>query len=214
MLPLTYNPPNEQRSRPPHPAAHRLSLTLAVAQPVALPAPPVQLDVREVYEAHFRYVWMSLRRLGVAESDAADATQEVFLVVHRRLATFEGRSALTTWLFGICVRVARDRRRAAQNRRETVAESLHLEGLATDEASAEENVSASQARALLDGILEQMTPSLRVVFVMFELEGLDGETIAEILQVPVGTVRSRMRLARESFQRCVDRLRAREERHG
>lgn len=170
--------------------------------------------MREVYEAHFRYVWMSLRRLGVAESDAADATQEVFVVVHRRLATFEGRSALTTWLFGICVRVARDRRRAAQNRRETVAESLHLEGLATDEASAEENVSASQARALLDGILEQMTPSLRVVFVMFELEGLDGETIAEILQVPVGTVRSRMRLARESFQRCVDRLRAREERHG
>ncbi len=191
-----------------------MSLTLAVAQPVALPAPPVQLDVREVYEAHFRYVWMSLRRLGVAESDAADATQEVFVVVHRRLATFEGRSALTTWLFGICVRVARDRRRAAQNRRETVAESVQLEGLATDEANAEDNVSASEARALLDGILEQMTPSLRVVFVMFELEGLDGETIAEILQVPVGTVRSRMRLAREAFQRCVDRLRAREERYG
>lgn len=179
-----------------------------------MPAPPVPLDVRKVYETHFRYVWMSLRRLGVAEGDAADATQEVFVVVHRRLATFEGRSALTTWLFGICVRVARDRRRAAMSRRETVAEPLHLEDLATEEATAEDNVSAAQARVLLEGILEQMTPSLRVVFVMFELEGLDGETIAEILQVPVGTVRSRMRLARESFQRCVDRLRAREERHG
>ena len=72
---------------------------------------------REVYEEHFRFVWRSLRRLGVPESDVADAVQDVFLVVHRRLGDFEGRSKVSTWLYGISLRVARDRKRSAFVRR-------------------------------------------------------------------------------------------------
>ena len=72
------------------------------------------MTFKEVYDEHFRFVWRSLRRLGVRESDVPDAVQDVFLVVHRRLAEFEGRSKVTTWLFGICFRVARDRRKLDQ----------------------------------------------------------------------------------------------------
>ena len=74
------------------------------------------LTFKEVYEEQFRFVWRSLRRLGVRESDVADAAQDVFLVVHRRLDEFEGRSKVSTWLYGICYRVARDRRRLAHVR--------------------------------------------------------------------------------------------------
>src|SRR5689334_15233045 len=74
------------------------------------------LTFKEVYEEQFRFVWRSLRRLGVRESDVADAAQDVFLVVHRRLGEFEGRSKVSTWLYGICYRVARDRRRLAHVR--------------------------------------------------------------------------------------------------
>jgi len=73
---------------------------------------PSGMTFEETYRAHFAFVWRSLRRLGVAEDDAADAAQDVFIIVHRKLPEFAGRSKLTTWLYGICFRVASERRRA------------------------------------------------------------------------------------------------------
>ena len=70
------------------------------------------MTFEEAYRAHFAFVWRSLRRLGIREEDAADAAQEVFIVVHRKLPEFAGNSKLTTWLYGICFRVASERRRA------------------------------------------------------------------------------------------------------
>ena len=83
------------------------------------------MTLEEVYREHFRFVWRSLRRLGIHERDAQDATQEVFLVVHRKLGEFEGRSQMTTWLFGICLRVVRNRKRKHSARFE-----VHDEGMA------------------------------------------------------------------------------------
>src|SRR6188472_4434348 len=82
-----------------------------------LPAPPTA-DLREfeaAYRAHFAFAWRSLRRLGVPERDLPDATQEVFLVVHKKLPDFDARSRLSTWVYAICLRVASDRRRRASN---------------------------------------------------------------------------------------------------
>ena len=72
----------------------------------------LSVTFEQVYKEHFAFVWRSLRRLGVREEDANDAAQEVFIVVHRKLGEFSGRSKLTTWLYGICFRVASERRRA------------------------------------------------------------------------------------------------------
>src|SRR4051812_40957718 len=72
------------------------------------PSAPVSFDFETVYEEHFDLVWRTLERLGVASSAVDDALQDVFLVVHRRLGGFEGRSSLRTWIFGITLRIASD----------------------------------------------------------------------------------------------------------
>lgn len=176
---------------------------LALAPPT--PILTVGHDFRALYDAHFHFVWASLRRLGSSESDTADAAQEVFVVVHRRLGEFEGRSQLRTWLFGICMRVVRDRRKRAYRRHEVQGEEI-------DPPSAtnlEEQTERSRAKIVLARILDEMSPVVRTVFVMYELEGLAGEEISEALGCPIGTVRSRLRLGREHFERAVARLRAR-----
>src|SRR5262245_16282732 len=75
---------------------------------------PVAFDA--VYDACFDFVWRNARRLGVPDAQLDDAVQEVFLVVHRRLADFEGRSSIKTWVFGILLKVAADHRRALRRK--------------------------------------------------------------------------------------------------
>lgn len=166
------------------------------------------LSFKDVYDEHFRFVWRSLRRLGVAESDVADASQDVFLVVHRRLGEFEGRSKVTTWLYSICYRVAHDRRRLAHVRRRVDDE--HLEERPDEGADVSGAAERRQGLALLEAILDDMSIEQRAVFTLFELEAMGCEPIAELLQIPLGTVYSRLRLAREQFKKSLARHQARE----
>ena len=166
-------------------------------------------DLAAVYDAHADLVWRSLRRLGVPEADAPDALQEVFVVVHRKLATFEGRSAMTTWLFGICLRVAADRRRKASVRYERADGDQAAEQLADGRPNAEELTSRTESLRLLEAALEKLDPDQRAVFVLFELEELTATVIATMLGIPQGTVMSRLRLAREAFRREIARFQAR-----
>ncbi len=160
-------------------------------------------DFRDVYEAHFDWVWHALRRLSVPERDLADAAQNVFLVVHRRLPEFEGRSRLRTWIFQICRRVASDYRRSATVRREVATDNdilaAHADRQRLDELEPLPDDRSGLARALLD----ELPDTQREVFVLYELAQLSGEEIAKELGVPLGTVRSRLRLARETFRRRV-----------
>jgi RNA polymerase sigma-70 factor (ECF subfamily) len=143
--------------------------------------------------------------LGVREADLMDMTQNVFVVVHRKLSGFEGRSDLTTWLFGICRRVAIDYRRSARIRREVPADARQIASLSGPEPSPNAPDKAHLA-ALAETLLDRLPEKLRVVFVLFELEEMSGDDIAALLDIPVGTVRSRLRLAREAFQREASRL--------
>ena len=165
---------------------------------------------REVYDAHFAFVWKALRRLGVREADVPDAVQEVFLVVHRKLREFEGRSKLTTWLFGISLRVARDRQKLAINRHQISDEDAVMRQ-ADDGVDIHADAERSQGLALLESILDTLPLEQRAVFALFELDGLGCPEIAELLDIPLGTSYSRLRLAREAFQRGVARLNARED---
>ena len=154
-------------------------------------------------------MWRSLRRLGVPESETPDAVQDVFIVVHRKLSGFEGRSKLTTWLFGICLRVASDRRRKAYRHMETSDD-----GAVAERVDSQHDVGAEAERleglALLEHILDQLPIEQRAVFTLFELEEMSGDEIAQALGIPTGTVRSRLRLARETFRRACERFRARD----
>ena len=86
---------------------------------------------RALYDAHVNFVWRNLRRLGVRESDLMDVTQKVFLTAFIKLPEFEGRSLLSSWLFGICTRTASDYRRSAPIRREVATEGDVPPGNAT-----------------------------------------------------------------------------------
>jgi RNA polymerase sigma-70 factor (ECF subfamily) len=168
-----------------------------------------QLDVVTVHQRHAEFVWLSLQRLGVRDADIEDLLQEVFVVVHRRLPSFDGSSRMTTWLFGICMRVAAAYRRRAHRRHE---ESVALvpEPPAGDEANPEESAATREARDRLRAVLDAMDLEKRALFVMYELDEMTCEDIGEVLGVPVGTVYSRLHAARKAFEQALRRLLARE----
>jgi RNA polymerase sigma-70 factor, ECF subfamily len=170
-------------------------------------ARPLELD--DVYREHFAFVWRSAKRLGVGEASLDDVVQEVFVIVHRRLAGFEGRSSIRTWLFGITLRVTRDHRRSAARKSPegTVdPDTLHASTLDPDQA-----FEKAEAVHLLYALLDELDEERREVFVMAELEGMTMPDIAATLGVNVNTAYARLRAARQTFESSLARRRARDE---
>jgi RNA polymerase sigma-70 factor (ECF subfamily) len=139
----------------------------------------------------------------VRDADLLDLTQNVFVIVHRQLPGFEGRSELTTWLYSICRRVARDYLRSAPVRREVLVDVREIGQRGAVRDGTVHRLDSQELSQLLESILNKIPEKLREVFVMFELDELSGDEIARLLDIPVGTVRSRLRLARAAFQRHV-----------
>jgi RNA polymerase sigma-70 factor (ECF subfamily) len=167
----------------------------------------VAVTFQDVYQAHFRLVWRALARLGVRQADRMDLTQNVFIVVHRQLAGFEGRSQLTTWLCAICRLVAKDYLRSARIRNEVVRDADEIAQSIGAGDGVLQALDSQDVSYLLEFLLSRMPQKLRVVFVMFELDELSGDEIARLLNLPVGTVRSRLRLARHVLRRNLPLLR-------
>jgi RNA polymerase sigma-70 factor (ECF subfamily) len=161
----------------------------------------------EVYREHVQFVWRCLRRFAVPQGDAMDATQEVFMVVLRRLPEFEGRSERTSWLFAICYRVAGTRGRAARIRSITAAPMPAVE-LLDERADIGAAIERDEAIAVVHTILNDLPLEQRAVFALFELEGLSAEMIASGLGIPLGTAYSRKRLARKAFRAALRRRQA------
>ncbi|HKP56352.1 MAG TPA: sigma-70 family RNA polymerase sigma factor [Polyangiales bacterium] len=158
--------------------------------------------IARAYDEYAPVIFRVLRRFGVADSALDDAVQDVFLVACRRYAEFEGRSSTRTWLYGIARRVARDHRlRGRRGERETAdTDALHA---GRDPASITE---AAEAARLLDRALEGMSEGVRDAYVLVELEELSAPEIAALLDVPLNTVYSRVRLARQHVQSFVREL--------
>lgn len=149
----------------------------------------------EVYTQHVAFVWRTLRTFGVPDGQLEDAVQDVFVVVHRRLPEWQGRAAITTWLFAIARRVASShRRRTASDRTEALTEEP--EG----EANTFEAMSRAQAAATVMAILDGMDEDKRVVFALVELEQLPVPEVARMLDLNLNTAYSRLRLARAAFE--------------
>ncbi len=160
------------------------------------------MDFRQVYDEHVVFVWRSLRRLGVAESALKDAVQDVFLVVHRRLPDFAPNAKVSTWLFRIAMGIARDHRTRAHVRREVLDPSACEQSV--DPANdASDAIGRREDLALFDAALAKIDIEQSAVFILFEIEDMTGEEIAETLRIPLGTVYSRLRLARQAFRRAV-----------
>lgn len=168
---------------------------------VELDLPETRLEVRSIYLEHGTFLWRSLHGLGVLESDLEDALQEVLWVVHRRAASFDPRRAkLTTWLYGICLRVAHGQRRRSRGRREAPVAAIPE---SVDEQTPETELHRRDAERRLHRILDGLSAEKRAAFVLFELEGRTCEEIAELMSVPLGTVHSRIHAARAHIKRAL-----------
>ena len=172
----------------------------ALAEPSVVVTTPT---FDQVYQAHARFVWRTLRTFGVAEAQLEDALQDVFVVVHRRLGEFAGRSRVETWLFAIARRVASQYRRAhGRAERRTADEDATLLAGTDDTFAA---LSRAQAAAAVAAILETMDEDKRVVFALVELEQLPVPDVARLLGLKLNTAYSRLRLARRAFEAALAR---------
>jgi RNA polymerase sigma-70 factor (ECF subfamily) len=162
-------------------------------------APPT---VKSIYEEYARFVWLTLQRFGVKSTDVADVAHDVFVVVHRRIDTFDNTSRMTTWLFGICLRVAANYRRRQARTLSEVALRAHADDDVV-QVPVDEILARRQATADAERVLAKLSLEKRAVFVMFELENLSCQEIADLTGVPIGTVYSRLYGARAQIQRII-----------
>lgn len=153
-----------------------------------------KLEFDNVFAESSPFVWRVLGRLGVDRSDVADVGQEVFLVVHRRLADYDGRVPVRAWIYGICLRQAADYRRRIRRRRELPADALPQRSAPADQ---ERELELRRARARLFAVLETLDPDKREVFVLYELEELPMRDVARIVDCPLQTAYSRLHAARK-----------------
>lgn len=168
----------------------------------------------QIFAALFRdqagRVFRLLLRLGVAERDAEDLCQEVFLTAHRCWTDFRGTAKRSTWLCGIAVRVAANHRRLARVRRERLDDQPALEQASALE-TADVGLEQRQRNALLHRVLSELPEPRRQVLVLYELEGLGMSEVADMIGVPLQTGYSRLHAARKDLRTALERARRRGE---
>lgn len=178
------------------------------AEPYAI-ASETQLTDRDndllaaLYREHFDLVWRALRRLGVPLAMVDDATQDVFMVVRRRLSEIEASSKKRGWIYGIAVHMARYYRRKASRAYSEVTEACLVDEHSRDPV---EHAEDRQALELVYSALGKLSDAHREVFVLSDIEELSAPDIAVLLNLPLNTVYSRLRHARAHFETLVARL--------
>lgn len=151
---------------------------------------------------HFRYYPVTvafLRKLGVREPDLEDASQDVFLQMHRYLPRFRGNSQLKTWLYRLCITQARRVRR-----RRRLSEALRAWFSGHEEvAAASAELTEDSARRRIEAALGRLSEDERVALVLFDMEGLSGRQVADTLRCTEGTLWRRLHGARKKFIAAV-----------
>jgi RNA polymerase sigma-70 factor (ECF subfamily) len=164
------------------------------------------LDFDTVYQAHFVEVARWVRALGANDGDIEDLTQEVFIIVRRKLGAFDGRN-LRGFLYRIAQRTVRDHRRSAWFRNLIRGQSpVEPKTLASRNPTGLQLLEQEERRRAVETILSRMSEKRRSTFVLFEIEGYSGEEIAQIQSLPVRTVWTRLHHARKDFLRMVAEL--------
>jgi RNA polymerase sigma-70 factor (ECF subfamily) len=189
---------------------------LVVASPELAPPAAGSLSFQQVYEAHFQYIWRCLRGLGVSEHALDDAVHDVFLVVQRKLPSFDGSQArVTTWLYEIALRVGRRyRAQTAKDAQRSVSlappehDDTPGELAASDQGDPGCELEQAERLSLARRALAALDAEKREAFVLGCVEQRSAPEIAELTGVPLNTVYSRLRAARRLFAAEIARLEA------
>lgn len=194
--------PDSVRTRASLPQSSHVTST--AIEPVAPPAVTVaRFDLGAVYAREYDWVWHTLRRFGVASRNLADVTHDTFVVVHRRAADYDPSRPLRPWLFGIAWRVARDHLALGRNRRESITDEIEA---VDPEAPQDQRIARAQAWELVVAALQSVELERRAVFILHDIEETPMPEVAAALDVPLKTLYTRLRLAREEFTAAVRRL--------
>ena len=169
-----------------------------------VPSSPVApaRDFSSIFEELAPFVWRALRRLGIAEADVEDISQEVFVTVHRKLPEFEGRSSLRTWVYGICIRTASDHRRRAHVRRERATEEPPDRAASPTQPR---DLERRRTRAALDRALDTLDDDKRAVVVLYEIEDLPMSEVADAVGCPLQTAYARLYAGRRLLKDALER---------
>ena len=158
----------------------------------------------QIYEQHFDFVWRNARRLGVPEASADDVAQDVFVIVQRRMADYDGRGSLKAWIFGILVRVVRDHRRSFRRkgaRQVPLDQAMQSVSSALEPGpSPVEAAERAEHARLLERLLAELDEDKRTVLILFELEQWTLREIAELFGSNTNTIHSRLRAAKRAFE--------------
>ncbi|WP_437562234.1 RNA polymerase sigma factor [Sorangium sp. So ce542] len=175
------------------------------------PEPPPRPSFEEVYTGLLRYVLRVLWRMGVPARHLRDVAQEVFLVVHRRFGDYDPRFSMKAWVASIASHLALRHQRLSRNRRELLARSeAERIDVADPSDDAEQRFAQAETQRIVRALVQRIEGDRRVVFLLYELEGIEMREIAAALEIPENTAWDRLRRARKEFAAAVMRLGARE----
>ena len=158
-------------------------------------------DFETIYEEQANYVYSLSRRLSKTRSDAEDLFQEAFLKAYRFLPKFRGGS-VKSWLRKIVVNTNISNHRGLKNQPVLPLDEKPgwKESIPDESAGPEEVAEQTEGNRRMQEALAELTEDARAVLVLREIEGLNYQEISEVLEVPKGTVRSRLARAREALR--------------
>jgi RNA polymerase sigma-70 factor (ECF subfamily) len=182
------------------------SSTATLSLPPGIMPDVEALDFAAVYQRWFRPVHRWIRALGGPHIEAEDLTQEVFIVVQRKLSGFDGAN-LAGWLYRIAQLTVSDHRRRTWFRNLfRRAHEVELDDVASTADDLDARLARKRDEARLYGLLQQIKPRWREVFLLFEVGGLSGDEIADLLGIPAPTVRTYLFRARNAMVALVAKL--------
>jgi RNA polymerase sigma-70 factor (ECF subfamily) len=160
--------------------------------------------LEELFHRHGPQVHRVLARLGhVDRKDLEDLVQTTFFEAHRSAKRFSGRSAVSTWILGIAMNIARHHARGEARRRAAMV-AVARTAPATDSQGPDERASRRQSLERLQLGVDSLPYRFRVVFLLCDLEGVRGTEVARMLGVPEGTVWRRLHEARERLRAFIE----------
>jgi len=167
----------------------------------ASPAPPFQA----IYKQYLDFVWSSAGHLGAGRDFIDDVVQDVFIVIHSKLATLQRPEALRSWIYGIVRRTVSDYRRSRRTR-DVAGVRLGAELKSSPPSPSPLDMAERNADLdLLESVLAELDEPKREVFVMVEVLEMTVPEVVQALEIPLNTAYSRLRLARQSFEEALAR---------
>lgn len=167
------------------------------------------VDIGEAYQKHAPFIARVIEKLTGSGPHVDDILQDTFIIAYKKREQFEGRSALRTWLYGITKNLCMHHKRGLA-RFLNFKEKLQSIPSA-DSPSPHKTLEVSRELELAESVITSMSFKQREVFVLYELEEMEGPEIAELLNIPIGTVWTRLHKARQVFQARLEKQRMREQ---